>query len=43
MAKYRKPSGASLVRGAERLSAKAMLYVGDSAEDRLMVDDARRC
>jgi len=42
MAKYRKPSGASLVRAKEVLSAKAMLYVGDSAEDRLMVDDARK-
>ncbi len=42
MARYRKPSGASLVRAHEALSAKVMLYVGDSAEDRLMVDDARR-
>jgi phosphoglycolate phosphatase-like HAD superfamily hydrolase len=42
MAKYSKPSGASLVRAHEVLSADAMLYVGDSAEDRLMVDDARR-
>jgi len=42
MAKYRKPSGASLVRAHEALSAHVMLYVGDSAEDRLMVDDARK-
>lgn len=40
--KYRKPSGASLVRAHQKLSPKMMLYVGDSAEDRLMVDDARR-
>jgi phosphoglycolate phosphatase-like HAD superfamily hydrolase len=42
LAKYRKPSGASLVRAREKLSAKVMLYIGDSAEDRLMVDNARR-
>ena len=42
MAKYRKPSGASLVRAHKKLSANVMLYIGDSAEDRLMVDDARR-
>jgi len=42
LARYRKPSGASLIRAREKLSATAMLYIGDSAEDRLMVDDARR-
>jgi phosphoglycolate phosphatase-like HAD superfamily hydrolase len=42
MAKYRKPSGASLVRAHKKLSANVMLYVGDSAEDRLMVDDVRK-
>jgi phosphoglycolate phosphatase-like HAD superfamily hydrolase len=42
MAKYRKPSGASLVRAHRKLSANVMLYIGDSAEDRLMVDDARK-
>ncbi len=40
--KYRKPSGASLLRARKMLSAGTMLYIGDSAEDRLMVDDARR-
>lgn len=40
--KYRKPSGLSLVRARQRLSSETMLYIGDSAEDRLMVDDARR-
>ena len=42
MAKYRKPSGASLVLAHKKLSANVMLYIGDSAEDRLMVDDARK-
>ena len=42
LAAFRKPSGASLVRAHERLGAEVMLYIGDSAEDRLMVDDARR-
>ncbi|MGA2664075.1 MAG: HAD family hydrolase [Nitrososphaerales archaeon] len=42
LAVFRKPSGASLVRAHQRLGAKVMLYIGDSAEDRLMVDDARR-
>jgi phosphoglycolate phosphatase-like HAD superfamily hydrolase len=40
--KFRKPSGESLVRAHQKLSPKMMLYVGDSAEDRLMVDDVRR-
>lgn len=40
--KYKKPSGASLVRAYEKLSSKTMLYVGDSAEDRMMVEDARK-
>jgi len=39
---YRKPSGASLIRAYQKLSSKTLLYVGDSAEDRLMVEDARR-
>jgi len=38
---YRKPSGASLIKARRMLSAGKMLYIGDSAEDRLMVDDAR--
>ncbi|MGA2199710.1 MAG: HAD family hydrolase [Nitrososphaerales archaeon] len=42
LVKYRKPSGASLIRAIEKLSAKVLLYIGDSAEDRLMVDDARK-
>ncbi|MDA4122424.1 MAG: hypothetical protein OK456_04495 [Thaumarchaeota archaeon] len=40
--KYRKPSGLSLVRARQKLSSETMLYIGDSAEDRLMVDDARK-
>jgi phosphoglycolate phosphatase-like HAD superfamily hydrolase len=40
--KYRKPSGASLIRAQQKLSSKTLLYIGDSAEDRLMVEDARR-
>lgn len=42
LARYRKPSGASLIRAWEKLSASVMLYIGDSAEDRLMVDNARK-
>jgi phosphoglycolate phosphatase-like HAD superfamily hydrolase len=38
--KYRKPSGQSLLLAREKLSSKVLLYVGDSAEDRLMVDNA---
>jgi phosphoglycolate phosphatase-like HAD superfamily hydrolase len=40
--KYRKPSGASLIRAYQKLSSETLLYIGDSAEDRLMVEDARR-
>lgn len=40
--RFRKPSGASLVRAYEKLGSNTLLYVGDSAEDRLMVEDARR-
>lgn len=40
--KYKKPSGESLLRAYEKLASKTLLYVGDSAEDRLMVDDARK-
>jgi len=39
---FRKPSGASLTRASKMLSSKTLLYLGDSAEDRLMVEDARR-
>lgn len=40
--KFRKPSGASLVRAYEKLPSKMLLYVGDSAEDLLMVRNARK-
>jgi len=39
--RYRKPSGASLLRARDKLSSDALLYVGDSAEDLMMVQDAR--
>jgi HAD superfamily hydrolase (TIGR01549 family) len=39
---YRKPSPKALVRAKERLSSSALLYVGDSAEDLMMVQNARR-
>jgi phosphoglycolate phosphatase-like HAD superfamily hydrolase len=39
---YRKPSPGALVRAKERLSSKTLLYVGDSAEDIMMVQNARR-
>jgi len=39
---FKKPSGASLVRAYREFSSNALLYVGDSAEDRLMVRDAER-
>lgn len=39
---YRKPSPDALVRARERLSSKTLLYVGDSAEDLMMVQSARR-
>lgn len=40
--KYKKPSGASLLRACEKLPANTLLYVGDSTEDMLMVREARR-
>ena len=40
LAKFRKPSGDSLVLARKALNSKALLYVGDSAEDRLMVRNA---
>jgi phosphoglycolate phosphatase-like HAD superfamily hydrolase len=42
LAKYRKPSGASLIRAVERFSSNAVLYVGDSTEDIMMAADAKR-
>ena len=39
--KFRKPSPEALVRAAEKLSSKALLYVGDSAEDLMMVRDGK--
>ncbi len=39
---YRKPSPEALVRAKESLSSETLLYVGDSAEDLMMVQNARR-
>ncbi len=39
---YRKPSPKALVRAQEKLSSETLLYVGDSAEDLMMVQNARR-
>jgi phosphoglycolate phosphatase-like HAD superfamily hydrolase len=40
--RYRKPSPEALVRAREKLSSEMLLYVGDSAEDLMMVQNARR-
>ena len=40
--RYRKPSPDALLRAREKLSSGTLLYVGDSAEDLLMVQGARR-
>lgn len=40
--RYRKPSPEALIRARERLSSETLLYVGDSAEDLMMVQGARR-
>jgi len=40
--RYRKPSPEALIRAKQRLSSKAMLYVGDSGEDVMMVQHARQ-
>ena len=37
--RYRKPSPKALVRASKRLQSKMLLYVGDSAEDLMMVRD----
>ncbi len=39
--RFRKPSPDSLVRASERLSSRTFLYVGDSAEDMMMVQRAK--
>jgi phosphoglycolate phosphatase-like HAD superfamily hydrolase len=40
--RYRKPSPEALIRAKEKLSSETLLYVGDSAEDLMMVQNARR-
>jgi len=40
--RYRKPSPEALIRAREKLSSETLLYVGDSAEDLMMVQEARR-
>ncbi len=40
--RLRKPSPEALIRARERLSSETLLYVGDSAEDLMMVQNARR-
>ncbi|MBI2648129.1 MAG: hypothetical protein HYW93_00535 [Thaumarchaeota archaeon] len=40
--KYRKPRGESLIRAMDEFATDGMLYVGDSAEDQMMVEDAKR-
>jgi HAD superfamily hydrolase (TIGR01549 family) len=39
---FRKPSPEALVRAREKLSSQTLLYVGDSAEDLMMVQNAKR-
>ncbi len=39
---FRKPSPNALLRASERLSSRSFLYVGDSAEDLIMVQRARQ-
>jgi len=40
LSKFKKPSGESLVLARREFSSEVLLYVGDSAEDRLMVENA---
>ncbi len=40
--RMRKPSPEALVRAREKLPSETLLYVGDSAEDLMMVQNARR-
>ena len=42
LSQFRKPSGRSLIHAQRNLSSDTLLYVGDSAEDARMVEDARR-
>ncbi len=42
LARFRKPSHLGLTHARKRLGAKTLLYVGDSAEDAVMVSNARR-
>jgi HAD superfamily hydrolase (TIGR01549 family) len=42
LTQFRKPSGRSLIHAQRRLSSETLLYVGDSAEDARMAQDARR-
>ena len=42
LTQFRKPSGRSLIHVQQKLSSKKLLYVGDSAEDARMAEDARR-
>jgi HAD superfamily hydrolase (TIGR01549 family) len=39
---FRKPSGRSLIHAQQKLPSETLLYVGDSAEDVRMAEDARR-
>ena len=42
LTQFRKPSGRSLIHAQRKLSSEMLLYVGDSAEDLRMAEDARR-
>ncbi len=39
--KYQKPSGYSLIRAMQSFACDTLLYVGDSEEDRMMVENAK--
>ncbi len=41
LAKFRKPNAAGLLQVRDRLSSRMPLYVGDSGEDAMMVENAR--
>ncbi len=43
LVRFRKPSGLGLLYAKERLSARRPLYLGDSAEDAMMVRHAKNC
>ncbi len=42
LTQFRKPSGRSLIHTQRNLSSEMLLYVGDSAEDARMAEDAKR-